>query len=507
MPAPDLEPERAAALNQLLDQALERPAAERAAWLAQLPADHDDLKPLLRDLLSRVAAIETADFLGSLPKFAVASEGLDDPEIQVGALVGPYRLLRALGHGGMGSVWLAERIDGVLKRQVALKLPHVAWPQAQLAQRLEREREILAALEHPHIARLYDAGQGSNGRPYLALEYIEGQPIDEYCRSADGSSRLDIASRVRLFLQVARAVAHAHGKLILHRDLKPNNVLVTADGTARLLDFGIAKLLAEGEARETRLTQFGGRALSPDYASPEQIRGEPLSVASDIYSLGVMLYELLAGAPPYRLTRNSRGELEDAILFADPRRPSELAAPADRRALRGDLDTVVLQAMKKQPAGRYQTAYALIDDLERALDGRPVAAQADTMAYRASRFVRRHKLAVAASALLVLALTAGTVGTTLGMLRARRAEAEARTEAATAERYSDFLVNMFEVSTPEGSKGRQVTARDILERGAAKVRKELVNEPALQARLLATIGWVYARQVCTLKPARCSTRR
>jgi tetratricopeptide (TPR) repeat protein/tRNA A-37 threonylcarbamoyl transferase component Bud32 len=496
MPAPDLQPERAAALNELLDQALERPEAERAAWLAQLPAAHDDLKPHLHDLLSRVAEIETADFLGNLPPFGLASEHarLDDPEIEVGTLVGPYRLLRALGSGGMGSVWLAERIDGLLKRQVALKFPHVAWPQAHLAQRMERERDILAALEHPNIARLYDAGLSSGGRPFLALEYIDGRPIDEYCRSADGSPRLDVASRVRLFLQVARAVAYAHGKLVLHRDLKPGNVLVTADGAAHLLDFGIAKLLAEGEARETRLTEFSGRALSPDFASPEQIRGEPLSVASDIYSLGVVLYELLAGARPYRLTRNSRGELEEAILFADSRRPSEIAAPGDRRALRGELDTIVLQAMKKAPADRYQTAYALIDDLERALDGRPVAAQADTMAYRAGKFVRRHKLAVAASVLLALALTAGAVGTTVGMLRARRAEAEARTEAATAERYSSFLVNMFEVAAPEGSKGRAVTAMDILEQGAGRVRKELAAEPALQARLLATIGWVYARQ-------------
>ena len=251
MPAPDLKPERAAALNELLDQALERPQAERAAWLAQLPAAHDDLKPHLHDLLSRVGAIETADFLGNLPPFGLAPEHarLDDPEIEVGALVGPYRVLRALGDGGMGSVWLAERIDGLLKRQVALKFPHVAWPKAHLAQRMERERDILAALEHPNIARLYDAGLSSGGRPFLALEYIDGRPIDEYCRSADGSPRLDVASRVRLFLQVARAVAYAHGKLVLHRDLKPGNVLVTADGAAHLLDFGIAKLLAEGAAR------------------------------------------------------------------------------------------------------------------------------------------------------------------------------------------------------------------------------------------------------------------
>jgi serine/threonine-protein kinase len=496
MPTPDLEPERAATLNSLLDQALERPAGERAAWLAQLPAAYDDLKPHLHDLLSRAGAIETADFLGSLPRFGPSLEQarLDDPEVEAGILVGPYRLLRELGHGGMGSVWLAERTDGLLKRQVALKLPHAAWVQADLVQRMERERDILAALEHPNIARLYDAGRSAGGRPFLALEYIEGLPIDEYCRSANGAPRLDVAARVRLFLQVARAVAYAHGKLVLHRDLKPGNVLVTADGTAQLLDFGIAKLLAEGEAHETRLTQFAGRALSPDYASPEQIRGEPLSVASDIYSLGVVLYELLAGARPYRLTRNSRGELEEAILFADPRRPSELAAPAERRAVRGDLDTIVLQAMKKAPADRYQTAYALIDDLERALDGRPVAAQSDSLVYRAGKFVRRHKLGVAAGALLAVALTAGVVGTTVGMLRARRAEAEARTEASVAEQYSDFLVKMFSISAPENSKGKEVTARDILQRGAGRVREELAGQPALQARLLATIGWVYTRQ-------------
>ncbi len=494
MPGPELEPDRAAALNELLDQVLELPPAERAAWLAKIPAACDDLKPHLQDLLSRVAAIETADFLGSLPRFAGPPAAGQGPGSEAGTLVGPYRLLRELGRGGMGSVWLAQRSDGLINRSVALKLPHASWPQAELAQRMEREREILAGLEHPNIARLYDAGLSSAGRPFLALEYIEGVPIDEYCRSADGSPRLDIAGRVRLFLQVARAVAYAHGKLVLHRDIKPGNVLVTADGTARLLDFGIAKLLAEGEAHETRLTQLAGRAMSPDYASPEQIRGEPLSVASDIYSLGVLLYELLSGTRPYRLTRNSRGELEEAILFADPRKPSEVAAPADRRALRGDYDTIVLQAMKKAPPDRYQTVHALIDDLERTLDGRPVAARADTVVYRAGKFVRRHKLAVAASALLVLALTAGVTGTTLGMLHARRAETEARTEAATAERYSEFLVNMFAAAAPENSKGKEVSAKEILQEGAGTVRKELAGEPALQSRLLATIGWVHTRQ-------------
>jgi serine/threonine-protein kinase len=487
-----LDPQRAAALSQLLDQALERPPGERPIWLERLPEAYEDLKPHLRDLLSRAADLETRDFLGALPHFTPPKDTLrvGGRVLGPGTLVGPYRLLRELGQGGMGSVWLAERTDGLLKRRVALKLPHGAWPHAQLAERLQRERDILAGLEHPNIARLYDAGLTTDGQPYLALEYVEGRPIDEYC----GLARVDVASRVRLFVQVARAVAYAHGKLVLHRDLKPANILVAPDDTVHLLDFGIAKVLADGEVRETFLTQFAGRALSPDYASPEQIRGEPLSVTSDIYSLGVVLYELLAGSRPYRLKRNSRGELEEAILFDDPRRPSELAAPQDRRALRGDLDTIVLQTLKKEPALRYPTVHALIDDLERTLHGQPVSARTDALRYRAGKFVRRHRVGVAAAALLVLALLAGTVGTTIGMIRARRAEAAARTEAATAERYSTFLVDMFEVAAPEGSKGRDVSAGEILEQGAARIRKELVSEPLLQARLLATIGWVYTRQ-------------
>lgn len=494
MSALDLDPQRAAALNQLLDQALDRPAAERAAWFEQLDEAYRDLKPHLHDLLSRAAEIETRDFLSALPRFTPPKSHLGEWALEAGALIGPYRLVRELGQGGMGSVWLAERIDGFLTRQVALKLPHGAWPHARLGERLQRERDILAALEHPNIARLYDAGLTSDGQPYLALEYVEGRPIDEYCRLTDARSSLGVESRLRLFLQVARAVAYAHGKLVLHRDLKPANVLVTPDGAVKLLDFGIAKLLADGEARETRLTQFAGRALSPDYASPEQIRGETLGVSSDVYSLGVILYEILAGVRPYRLTRNSRGELEEAILHGDSRRPSEVARPSDRRVLHGDLDTIVLQALRKEPTQRYPTAHALIDDLERALDGRPVSARPDTLRYRASKFVRRHRVAVAAAVLLILALIAGTVGTTVGMIRARRAEVAARTEAATAERYSTFLVDLFESAAPEQSKGRTVSTKELLQKNAMRVRQELAGEPLLRARLLATIGWVQTRQ-------------
>ena len=220
-----------------------------------------------------------------------ASLPADESDLQPGALVGPYRLLRELGIGGMGAVWLAERADGTLKRQVALKLPRAAWSRG-LAERMARERDILASLEHPHIARLYDAGTDAQGRPFLALEYVEGQPIDVYCHER----ALNIPARLQLLLQVAHAVAFAHSRLVIHRDLKPSNILVTADGQVRLLDFGIAKLMEGDRTQETQLTQLAGRALTLDYASPEQIRGEPIGTASDVYSLGVVAYELLAGA-------------------------------------------------------------------------------------------------------------------------------------------------------------------------------------------------------------------
>lgn len=408
----------------------------------------------------------------------------------MGDIVGPYRLVRKLGEGEMGIVWMAERSDGPIPRPVALKLPQVWRPCAALVERMAREREILATLNHPNVARLYNAGVTTAGQPYLALEYIEGRRIDEFVAEAG----LDLRRLLALFIQVTDAVAHAHSQLVVHRDLKPSNILVTAGGDARLLDFGIAKLLEQGEARETELTQQSGRALTPDYASPEQIAGEPIGTASDVYSLGVVLYELLTGVRPYRLKRDSRGALEEAILQADPPKPSDVAVERSRRkALRGDLDWIVLKAMAKERDRRYASAAELGADLRRFLRDEPVEASPPSAAYWMGEFVRRRRIAVASAALVVLALIAGTAGTTAGMVRARRAEASARTEAATAERYSKFLVNMFEAAAPEESKGRDITAREILQLGAARIRKELANEPLLEARLLATIGWVYTR--------------
>ncbi|MFY7901455.1 MAG: serine/threonine-protein kinase, partial [Rubrivivax sp.] len=285
-------------LNALLDEALSLPAPERAAWLRVLPAEHMALKDTLARLLDVRAGIETGDFLGTLPRLdGAAGEGgevADPGAAKAGDEVGPYRLVRELGEGGMGSVWLAERADGQLKRQVALKLPRLTWARG-LAERMARERDILATLEHPHIARLYDAGVDRLGRPWLALEYVRGRPIDEHARER----ALDTSARVRLLLQVCEAVAYAHGRLVIHRDLKPSNILVSDEGVVKLLDFGIAKLaLADGPAPPTALTERVGRAMTLDYASPEQLRGEALTTSSDVYSLGVVAYELLAGVRP-----------------------------------------------------------------------------------------------------------------------------------------------------------------------------------------------------------------
>jgi serine/threonine-protein kinase len=284
----------------------------------------------------------------------------------------------------MGVVWLAERADGLFKRPVALKLPHPGPQARQLVERFAREREILAALDHPHIARLYDAGVSAQGQPSLAIEYVEGERLDTWC----DRQRLGLAERVRLFIDVLHAVQYAHGRLVVHRDLKPANILVTREAGVKLLDFGIARLLGDPASDQTTITQIGGLALTPDYASPEQITGSPIGVASDIYSLGVVLYELLLGRRPYKLQRQSRGALEDAIVAVDVTRPSEVAiedAVAEQRAsdparlrrqLKGELDTILLAALAKAPAARFETCSAFADDLQRYLDGRPVRGRA-----------------------------------------------------------------------------------------------------------------------------------
>jgi serine/threonine-protein kinase len=467
-------------LNRLLDTALDLPAAERESWLATLDARYDVLKPQLQQLLARVAQVETRDFLDTLPKVGSGeiAVGGDAPH----SCVGPYRLVRELGAGGMGSVWLAERVDGLLRRPVALKLPHFASSRVGLAERMAREREILAALTHPNIARLYDAGVTPEGRPYLALEYIEGDPIHRYC----SERRLDVRARLGLFLQVATAVAYAHAKLIIHRDLKPANILVTNDGEARLLDFGVAKLLDEGEARATQLTELSGRALTPDYASPEQILGLPLTIATDVYSLGVVLYELLADARPYALARESRGALEEAILHADPVRPSEAAPRDTRKALRGDLDTIVLRALAKNPEDRYATVNAFAEDVRRYLEQRPILARPDSFWYRVGRLIARRKLATALIATTLLAIAVGAAVAIWQMLEARAQRDAAFAQQRRAEAFSEFMSLLL-----QDAGSRPQTAPELLKRGAQMLERQTGMDELLLAHMYYEISRNY----------------
>jgi WD40 repeat protein/serine/threonine protein kinase/TPR repeat protein len=426
-----------ASMSRLLDEALPLDEAGRRAWLHKLAPEHQDLAQALREsLLPENAQISSFEKLSTLPRLGAIAEksAIVASGLQPGARVGPYELIRLLGTGGMAEVWLARRADGAFKREVALKLPMLTWMRQDLEQRFVRERDILASLEHPNIARLYDAGIDPQGLPYFALEYVVGTPITTYC----DEQRLSIAARLELFRQVLSAVQYAHANLVIHRDLKPANILVTAERQVKLLDFGIAKLLSEGEARETELTQLSGRALTPDYAAPEQIAGAPITTATDVYALGVMLYELLSGQRPYVLRRDSRGALEEAILQAEPMAPSRVLQGEGARArgtsikklqrdLKGDLDTVVFKALKKSPSERYATAAAFGEDISRHLHGEVVLAQRDTLAYRLAKFTRRHWIAIGVASLLLLTLTGGLIATAY---EAKIASAEARIASA-----------------------------------------------------------------------------
>jgi WD40 repeat protein/tRNA A-37 threonylcarbamoyl transferase component Bud32 len=408
-------------LSDLLDESIDMAPDARMSWVGEIAHAEPILAAILRDMFASQGEshaqgfLETQDFLARHLGSVVA----EHPGL-IGKRFGPYRVLSLLGHGGMGSVWLADRVDGLFTRQVALKLIHPALFGRVMTERLTREREILASLNHPNIARLVDAGFSDDAQPYLALEYVAGVPLTEYC----DTRRLSVRERLELFRQVLSAVQFAHAHLVIHRDLKPSNIMVTEDGRVHLLDFGIAKLLTAAEAEETELTRLGGRALTPDYASPEQIAGTPITTAADVYSLGVMLYEQLTGVRPYRLTRDSRGALEEAILLADPVIPSRrtlsdeaanfrnTTAKRLSRSLKGDLDTIVVKALKKSPIERYATVNAFDQDIARYLSGEVVLAQRDHFAYRAFKFARRHWVAIAGAGALLLTLAGGLAATT-----------------------------------------------------------------------------------------------
>ena len=474
------DPERLRRVNALLEEALALPPHEREAWLQRLHVSEAPLASSLAAMLAR-AAVETDTFMRLPVGWGTLGEPAEDDD-QPGDVIGPYRLLRELGSGGMGHVWLARRIDGTPQRQVALKLPCTSWG-AGLARRMRLESEILASLEHPRIARLYEAGTTPEGRPWMAMEHVAGLSIDEYCRSR----QLGVTERVRLFLQVTDALAHAHARLIVHRDLKPNNILVTFDGEVRLLDFGVAKLLDEeptaSGAPRTNLTHQIGRAVTPDYASPEQVAGKPVSVATDVYSLGVVLYELLTGQRPYRVGRASAAALEEAILAADVRLASHCCGHdrALARALRGDLDTILAKALRKKPADRYGTVESLAADLQRHLDGQPVLAIAPSRRYRSLKFLKRNRWVLASASAVTLSIVAGLGG-------ALWQASQAREEAARAEQVKEFIASVLRQAQPRAGVGGVVTASELLTSAAERIERELADNPRMAAELGVIVG-------------------
>ncbi|MEO0560361.1 MAG: serine/threonine-protein kinase, partial [Bacteroidota bacterium] len=397
-----------------------------------------------------------------------------DRDPVVGSRIGPWAVGERIGKGGMGAVYRAERADGAYERTVALKLLRPGPDAIGLAERLRAERQILAGLEHPNIARLYDGGLTPDGLPYLALEYVDGLPLTTYATT----HQLDVRARIELTLQVCDAVSHAHRHLVVHRDLKPSNVLVTPEGSARLLDFGIATLLDTDDLK----TRTGVRALTPAYAAPEQVLGASVTTATDVYALGVLLYELLAGKRPYDLSEATASEVERMVCEQIPPRPSAVAAPDRARTLTGDLDTIVLKALAKEPERRYDGAAELATDLRRHLEGLPVAARPATVGYRLRSYVRRHRVGVAAASLVVLALVGG-LGASLWQAQ------EARTERQKAERVNDFLQEMLASANPFG--GRTLSMDEVMAAATRRAGDELADEPELQAAVHHTLGTTY----------------
>jgi serine/threonine-protein kinase len=474
-------------IEALFDEAAALPAKERGPFLSRACEDDPGMRGEVESLLA--ADDRAAGFL-ERPVVSAAAP----PASLVGRRIGHYRVEAKLGEGGMSTVYLAVRADDAYQQKVALKVLGYGRDRSDLSARFRAERQILASLDHPGIARLLDGGTTEEGRPYLVMEYIEGEAVDRYC----DQQHLGIDARVDLFRQVCAAVQYAHQNLVVHRDIKPSNILVSADGVPRLLDFGIAKLLEGAEVPgAVEATMTGLRLMTPQYASPEQVEGGAITTATDVYSLGVLLYVLLTGHLPYRLSGTSSDALQRAVVEQDPDRPSTAVGARSqrshplRRKLRGDLDNIVLMALRKEPDRRYASVALFSEDLRRYRERLPVAAQPDTLKYRARKFVSRHKAGVAAAA-TGLAMIVGLAATmTVQAVRLARQRDEIRAERDKALEVRGFLEEVFAGSDPGEARGETVTAREILDKGAARVMAKLATQPETQAALALAIGKVY----------------
>lgn len=485
-------------VDAVLDAVLDLPESERVAVLDERCGTDAELRAEVDALL---AAEARADSRVDSPVFAWADAILEDQEdgIPVHApaeQIGPYRLVRELGRGGMGVVWLAERREGDFDQHVALKLLKRGLDTDAILARFLDERRILARLRHPHIAALLDGGVSESGQPWFSMEWVDGETITRWC----DARKLGIRERVRLFGDVIEAVQHAHQQLIVHRDLKPGNVMVDGNGEVKLLDFGIAKMLdvTRQSAEAATLTQMGWRVFTPEYAAPEQLRGEPATTTADVYALGVLLHELLAGQRPEPAQRDAALPQQRPSAAITESAAALRGTGSDRlkRLLQGDLDTIVQKALQFEPGRRYGSAQALGDDLQRWLDGQPVQARPDSVWYRSRRFIGRHRWPLLAAASVVLSLTAGLLVAVWQAgeahrqaLLAERQTVEARKQTQRAERTQSLLVSIVSRSSPYGSRdGRQPMVDDILAFGEGRIDQELASEPELHADMLTVFS-------------------
>ncbi len=476
-------------LKEIFHSARDLPAEERNAFLDQACGEDDELRREIEALLASDRAAD--DFIADPPARLVSDAFGDLPApSDAGRMIGQYRLLESVGSGGMGTVYLAERADQQFKMQVAIKLIKRGMDSDLVLRRFQHERQILASLEHPNIARLLDGGTTEDGLPYFVMEHIRGERIDHYAEHQG----LSINARLELFRQVCSAVSYAHQHLVVHRDLKPSNILVTPEGIPKLLDFGIAKII-QADGLEALATMTLLPAMTPEYASPEQIEGTPATTLSDVYSLGAVIYELLSGRPPYRLENRSAREITKAITSTQIERPSTVSNRAeDARRLRGDLDNIVLMAMRKETARRYRSVEQLSEDIHRHLAGRPVIARPDTVSYRAGKFWQRNRLAVSAAVLLFLTLVGGILATSWQALRAQAQEHRARLEQARAERRfnevrklaNSVLFDYHDAikALPGATKVRERLVRDALTY-LDSLAAESQGDPELQRELAA----------------------
>jgi serine/threonine-protein kinase len=476
-------PEQAQRVSEIVEAALERDAANWPSFLDESCGKDMALRAEVESLLGHQK--EASDFIEG-PAFQSAATELvaESGELKAGESLGDYKILSLLGEGGMGEVYLAE--DLKLPRHVAIKLVKAGFGRRNLIRHFQREERILAALTHPNIARLYGGAVSENGIPYFVMEYVEGERLDRYCEAR----KLKLPERLQLFRKICSAVSYAHQHLVIHRDIKPANIRVTAEGEPKLLDFGIAKLIdPETEARG-EATMTLQRVMTPEYASPEQVRGEEVTTATDIYSLGVVLYELLTGERPYRVRSRRPDQVALAISEKEPPRPSTAVTKQNAssvilnpKSLRGDLDNIVLMAMRKEPARRYASVAQFSEDIRRHTEGLPVVARKDTVGYRSAKFIRRHRVSVAAAGLVMMAIIAGLIA---ALWEAR----QARAQRDVAQRINTFLQDMLGAAAPE-VRGVDVKVADLLDEASTRAKNELGGRPDVMADVLMTLGRTY----------------